>query len=77
MKSKTDLSQCGCDRVHGGEPGQGRWLVWAPQHQGVSSVGGVQLQLSGGGDKQSLNSFNLSVITGLVQKLLEFTTLNE
>lgn len=42
----TDLCQCGCDRVNGWEPGQGRRLVWASQHHRVSRVRGVELQLS-------------------------------
>lgn len=53
MKSETDLWQSGGDRVHGGEPAQGRGLVGAAQHHGVPGVRGVQLQLSGGGDKKS------------------------
>lgn len=50
---ESDLSQRRRDRVHGGEPGQGRWLIGAAQHHGVPGVRGVQLQLSEGGDKKN------------------------
>lgn len=70
----TDLCQRGSDRMHGGEPGEGRWLVWAAQHHSVPGVGGVQLQLSEGGDKET---FNLSVITGRLLGLLFRAALDE
>lgn len=52
-QQKSDLSQRRRDRVHGSEPGQGRWLIRAAQHHGVPGVRGVQLQLSEGGDKKN------------------------
>lgn len=52
VQQKPDLSQRRSDRVHGSEPGEGRWLIRAAQHHSVPGVWGVQLQLSEGGDKK-------------------------